>query len=247
MAGFIGVLLVGRNAIVREGLSRILSDNGFEVRQSVGSLAQLSAAEEGTAELIVIDPISWQDDTTEIASVKAMFPSAHIVALMDKFDFNAVIGALQTGAHGLLLTDISCAGLVQSLRLAAKGERILPSAVADLLPSYAGDVQWQPDESVAHRNLSPREIEIIRCLIMGCPNTIIARRLDISEAAVKVHVKAVLRKIPVKNRTQAAIWAVKRGITAFDLPQHGPVAAPLPSPLAAVIAANETRPMLQTA
>src|SRR3546814_3750398 len=61
-------------------------------------------------------------------------------------------------------------------------------------------------------NLSDREIEILRCLISGDANKIIARRLEITEATVKVHIKAILRKLRVMNRTQAAIWAVTRGL-----------------------------------
>ena len=67
---------------------------------------------------------------------------------------------------------------------------------------------------MADVNLSEREIEILRCLILGYANKVISRRLDISEATVKVHVKAILRKLRVSNRTQAAIWAVKRGLEA---------------------------------
>lgn len=245
MANPVGVLLVGRNGIVREGLSRILLDNGFQVLQSVGTLHELSYAAGENVELIVVDPIAWTAEGAEIASTKASFPQARIIALMDKFDFNGVVAALRAGAHGLLLTDISCAGLVQSLQLATKGERILPSQLADMLSSFVADVQWQPDESVQRTNLSTREIEILRCLIMGCPNTLIAKRLGITEAAVKVHVKAVLRKIPVKNRTQAAIWAIKRGITALDLPDVNS-AAPV-APAAPVIAATAAQRALEAA
>ncbi|TPG21598.1 DNA-binding response regulator [Sphingomonas koreensis] len=61
--------------------------------------------------------------------------------------------------------------------------------------------------------LSDREIEILRCLVIGYPNKLISRRLDISEATVKVHVKAVLRKLKVQNRTQAAIYALHHGLS----------------------------------
>ena len=219
MANRIGVLLVGRNSIVREGLSRILKDHDFRVLQSVGTVPELCRPvrdAEHQVDLIVIDPIAWNTDAVALSEVKERFPSARIVALLDKFEFSDVVSALRAGAHGLVVTDICCAGLIESLRLAAMGERVLPSSLADMLPSLVNEIQWQPDPSVGRTNLSDREIEILRCLIMGCPNTLISRRLSISEAAVKVHVKAVLRKIPVKNRTQAAIWAVKRGITAFD-------------------------------
>jgi two-component system nitrate/nitrite response regulator NarL len=65
------------------------------------------------------------------------------------------------------------------------------------------------------RKLSPREIQILNCLKEGAPNKAIARKLDITEATIKVHVKAILRKIGASNRTQAAMWASKR------LPRQG--------------------------
>jgi two-component system nitrate/nitrite response regulator NarL len=58
------------------------------------------------------------------------------------------------------------------------------------------------------RTLSSRESEILQCLMQGAPNKVIARKLDVAEATVKVHIKAILRKIRVANRTQAAMWAV---------------------------------------
>src|SRR3546814_7300148 len=67
-------------------------------------------------------------------------------------------------------------------------------------------------ESIADVKLSEREVEILRCLILGYANKVISRRLDISEANVKVHEKAILRKTRVSNRNPAAIWAEKRGL-----------------------------------
>jgi two-component system, NarL family, nitrate/nitrite response regulator NarL len=250
MADPVNVLLVGRNAIVREGLSRILSDNGFRVLQSVSTIAdlcRLPTDPQQDVDLIVVDPVAWIADENEICEVKERFPSARIVALMDTFDFDAMVAALRAGAHGLLVTEISCAGLILSLRLTAKGERILPSLLADLLPPYVSDAPWEPDASIRGTNLSPREIEILRCLIMGCPNTLISRRLGISEAAVKVHVKAVLRKIPVKNRTQAAIWAVKQGITAVGVPICEPEEILAPAPPVPVFAAQAMQQALEPA
>lgn len=250
MANLVNVFLVGRNAIVREGLSRILSDNGFRVSQSVSTIADLSgspADPQQDIDLIVVDSVAWIADESEIWEIKERFPSARIVALMDTFNFDAMVAALRAGAHGLLVTEISCAGLIISLRLMSKGERILPSLLADLLPPSVSDAQWQPDESICGTNLSSREIEILRCLIMGFPNTLISRRLSISEAAVKVHVKAVLRKIPVKNRTQAAIWAVKQGITAVGVPACEPEEIPAPALPPAVFAAKAMEKALEPA
>jgi two-component system nitrate/nitrite response regulator NarL len=109
----------------------------------------------------------------------------------------------------------------------ASGEKVLPSQLVKHLPlrSAMSNAELN-DGSELLETLSEREIETLRCLIMGYPNKVIAYRLDISEATVKVHVKAILRKLGVQNRTQAAIWAVNNGLdvnatcaTAFSAPK----------------------------
>ena len=93
---------------------------------------------------------------------------------------------------------------VKSLDLVVLGEAVLPVSALDLC--YLGGSY---EFGVEHRikGLSARETMILRCLMDGDSNKIIARKFDITEATVKVHVKAILRKIQAKNRTQAAIWA----------------------------------------
>ena len=220
MAESFSVALVGRNAIIREGLSRILADYQFDVVHSVSGVEELSLAFEAaerSVDIVLIDSGAWDVNSEELSNLQLNLPAARIVVLMETFDFNTMLASLRAGAHGLVVTKSSCESLIESLKLVALGERVLPSQVADHLPSYMTDVvHWRPETRLRGTNLSSREIEILRCLMMGCPNKVISLRLSITEVAVKVHVKAVLRKIPVKNRTQAAIWAVNRGITAFD-------------------------------
>ena len=98
------------------------------------------------------------------------------------------------------------------------GEKVLPSQLADNLPSYLPQVERECETTLRRLNLSPQEVAILRCLTMGYPNKVVSRYLDISEIRVKAHVKAVLRKISVRNRTQAAIWAANNGLTALEFP-----------------------------
>lgn len=113
------------------------------------------------------------------------------------------------------MKEISCDPLAGALRLTALGEKVLPSQMAGSLasaPSCAISRRW--DTGATGTNLSAREVDILRCLVDGEPNKVISRRLSIADATVKVHIKAILRKLRVRNRTQAAIWAVGRGLTA---------------------------------
>ena len=107
--------------------------------------------------------------------------------------------------------------LIQSLQLILLGEKVFPTTLASMLldMTAAG-----PQHSV--RGLSPREREILQLLVTGASNKLIATRLGITEATVKVHLKTLLRKIDVNNRTQAAIWAMNNGFTAEGAPIRGP-------------------------
>jgi two-component system nitrate/nitrite response regulator NarL len=161
-----------------------------------------------------------------IQSLKAQYPNARIVVLTDNFDLNAMMSALQAGVDGYCLATIGCDALIKYLDLVMLGEVVFPSAIflsalseADKASSVhhsdsAEDARPLQTTRLAEaanlpgRTLSSREAEILRCLTQGAPNKVIARKLDVAEATVKVHIKAILRKIRVSNRTQAAMWAV---------------------------------------
>ncbi|MPR09728.1 response regulator transcription factor [Microvirga tunisiensis] len=105
-----------------------------------------------------------------------------------------------------------------SLELVMRGESILPmSLVRSMLSEMTLDAKPDQDSPIAEpllsdagmHKLSPREVEILGRLMRGEPNKVIAKRLDVTEATIKVHVKAILRKIGAANRTQAALWATE--------------------------------------
>jgi two-component system nitrate/nitrite response regulator NarL len=117
---------------------------------------------------------------------------------------------LDAGLDGYLLSDLSPAALVQSLQLVLLGEKVFPTSLAALLVSGLTDnVVTMPGGG---RGLSEREGQILRFLVHGESNKMIANHLGITEATVKVHLKTVLRKIGALNRTQAAIWALNNGL-----------------------------------
>lgn len=218
MAQDIQVSLLGRNEIVREGLRRILAGENFSVVASVESFEQLSSARvdgAGGAHIIIVDNGPDGFGLKICRSIESHFPDSRLVLLADDFDYDSVAEAFRGGVDGYIVKEISCEPLISSLHLVAMGEKVMPSQLAGTFSAEgSGYRQRNWRESVSDVNLSEREIEILRCLILGYANKVISRRLSISEATVKVHVKAILRKLRVSNRTQAAIWAVKRGLEA---------------------------------
>jgi two-component system nitrate/nitrite response regulator NarL len=218
-----------KNSMVREGLKHVLSNTRYKVHPE--DLSQRDAAQPlspGEAPLLlVVDSNLYADDMAgAVQSLKSQYPDARIVMLTDDFDLNAMMSALQAGVDGYCLATIGCDALVKYLDLVMLGEVVFPSAIFLSALSESGKVPSVPHPVSAEeakpvpatrlaevanlpgRTLSSREAEILRCLTQGAPNKVIARKLDVAEATVKVHIKAILRKIRVANRTQAAMWAV---------------------------------------
>ena len=163
------------------------------------------------------------DDTADLAGVVAhvrrRLRSAKIVILSEGINPAICAEALRAGAIAYLPRSISKDAFVKFLRLAAAGEVVVsPELLTSLIAARAGAIASKPlngerrgqpfDEAVSP--LSPREAEILGCLVDGDSNKHISRRFDIAETTVKVHVKSILRKINARNRTQAAIWALNR-------------------------------------
>ena len=137
------------------------------------------------------------------------------MVLADRVTIDGLRDALAAGIDGLLAKAVSPEALVQSLQLVMMGEKVYPTNLAALLTEAGA-----PAPEASLRGLSAREQEILQLLVTGASNKLIAIRLGIAEATVKVHLKTLLRKLDVNNRTQAAIWAMTNGFSAT--PANGP-------------------------
>ncbi len=226
----IKTLLVEPNALLREGLRRILSETVYAPAMAAASLDELGpTANLDNSSIILIVDASHNHDVTcaQTRKLKDDNPTAKVVMLVEQYDLKQVISAFQGGADAYLKKSISHEVLVKSLDLVMLGEAIFPSAILDMLREQdlrsdrakeAPVSEESQDLSHLAKGLSVRETVILRCLMDGDSNKIIARKFDITEATVKVHVKAILRKIQAKNRTQAAIWAASHLTAARTAP-----------------------------
>lgn len=212
----LSAVVVGKNSLAREGLRRILAEENFSVQASVesGTSFLLANADDESPNLFILDNSTTDHLESELEALNTSFPKSRTVVLSDQFDLDEVVDAFKFGVDGYIVKEISCEALMKSLRLVAMGEKVMPSQLAKHLSgmeerSQAPQLARNPDVS---RILSDREITTLRYLLVGHANKVIARRLEISEATVKVYVKAILRKLRVSNRTQAAIWAFNNGV-----------------------------------
>ncbi|WP_419813927.1 LuxR C-terminal-related transcriptional regulator [Glacieibacterium sp.] len=199
-------------------MRRILADAGFNVcALPTYDPARAANSDGGPPNLVIIEAHDMDVGVAMCATLKATVPGARLVLITEECDLGSIPRALAAGVDGLLNNTIACEPLVAALGLIMMGEKVVPTQVVNALTGYGFPSQphvW--DVTDVGTNLSERETEILQQLVLGEANKVISRRLMISEATVKVHVKAILRKLHVLNRTQAAIWAVHRGITARD-------------------------------
>lgn len=204
--------LVGSDEIFRKGLELILQAEEFEIVGSFSDSYEIKNGHLPAKFLAIIDSESHEYHIETINTLLSIYPSCHIVILSKEFELESMAECFGLGAHGYISRSLESSALIASLHLAALGEKVLPSnAVNELCQRSAGS---PPDAETARKaaNLSPREHDVLCCLTAGYPNKVIARRLNVCDAAVKVHVNAILRKLHVQNRTQAAIWANSHGI-----------------------------------
>ncbi len=211
----------------RLGLKRLLVESEFDI---VGEAADVhealaAAGDLPQPELVVLDarPDTLADD---LALLRQGLPEGRIVVLTASMSPDCLSTAFAAGAAGYLLKDVSFDVLTESLKLVLLGEKVFPRDLASMIVNGFGNRPARRSSAGNLPELSEREWEILQCLVEGNSNKVIARRLAITESTVKVHLKSILRKIHVNNRTQAAIWALNNGVGPTDLAQQGTASAP---------------------
>src|SRR5260221_9620506 len=208
------VFLIDASRLFREGLRRIFSDSSFEViHESFSVDDALPFIESLRPALVLVDlPDCGEALTAAVNQIRVAAPSARIVVLTETIRVNRLADAVSAGVDGYLLKNMSGDALQQSLRLVLLGEKVFPADLAHVRTN--GRIMSRSDNGhMGHFNgLSDREMQILACLLNGAQNKQIAYELKISDGTVKMHPKAILKKIRVQNRTQAAIWALNHGI-----------------------------------
>jgi two-component system nitrate/nitrite response regulator NarL len=208
-------MLIDANKLFREGLRRLLDTSPFAIVAEAGNLREaVSIVEQSGAQpqLVLVDLATGNEEEAEaLRRLRSLLADTRIVVLTSELCTRRLANALEAGVDGYLMKDLSSEALTQSLRLAMMGEKVFPTHLAALLIN--GRVNAPTiDMPVSRKGLSQREVQILRCLLSGDSNKMIANQLNITEATVKVHLKSLLRKINASNRTQAAIWALNNGI-----------------------------------
>lgn len=209
-------LLIENNSFIREGLKSLLLQSQYDTVIELKDVLDLKniSHDSGDINLVILGvPEGDSDLFVSVQSLKNLLPEARIVILSSDLDSSLIRQSFSAGADGFILKDISASAFIGSLNLIMLGEKVFPTSMASLL--VKGWDSWVANfgsQALDDYDLSEREHEILSCLANGDTNKCIARKLDITESTVKVHLKAILRKLGLCNRTQAAIWAVRNGV-----------------------------------
>lgn len=216
MSGRLFVSILGRNEIDCFGLSHILTQAGLVVDRTMagGEDAGFAGWRDQADHVVLIDRSKAADAVPPCEMLRAALPHARLAILCDQCDLDVAREAFALGVDGILMTHMASDPLVCAIRLIAMGTKVMPSHLIQELVESSSGSSWQDIQSGQNLpELSEREIQILQCLAAGDANKEIAARLTVAEATVKAHVKAILRKLQVDNRTQAAIWAINQGKT----------------------------------
>ena len=212
MDGPIRVLIADDHPVVRSGLRALIeTETGMEV---VGDAADGKEAIEKAGQLlpdvVLLDLMMPGVSGLEaIEGIQKYDSDIHILVLTSFDQDDLLFPAIKTGAHGYLLKDSSPEDLLRAIRQVSRGESSLhPTIARKLIREFSGSAQ----ETNPAVPLSKREHDVLELLALGLSNQEIANSLTISERTARKHVSNILDKLHVSNRTQAALFAVHRGI-----------------------------------
>jgi two-component system nitrate/nitrite response regulator NarL len=209
--GLLRLFLVDGSRLFRDGLRRLVEGQGCAV---VGEAPSLDAAaamldRSEPADLVVFDIGAEEDCGDAVERFRRAWPTTRLVVLSADIGRRTLGKAIGWGVDSHLSKDMTAQALSRAFELIMLGQQIFPTKLMLEMREQEAAVG---SDIRARTGLSPRELVILRALVDGKSNKAIARDLNITEATVKVHLKALLRKVRVSNRTQAAVWAMNQGL-----------------------------------
>lgn len=208
----IRVMIVDDHEIVREGLETLLSEEPMVevVGQAINGLEAVALASSLKPDVILMDLVMPELDGIEATrQIRGTGMASQILVLTSFANDQHVRDAIEAGAIGYLLKDVLKADLLRAIQMAAHGKPTLhPEAQGYLMRQVSA-----PAPASNLPNLTERERDVLRLITRGQSNKEIAFTLHLTEGTVKGYVSAILAKLDVADRTQAALYAVKHGLT----------------------------------
>ncbi|EPT9384836.1 two-component system response regulator NarL [Proteus mirabilis] len=201
------ILLIDDHPMLRNGVKQLLSlDTTLTVVGEAGDGIQgVKLAEELDPDLILLDlNMPGMNGFETLDQLRLRSLSGRIVVFSVSNYSDDLITALKRGEDGYLLKDMEPEELLAALKQAAAGKMVVSPTLTPILAQSLREDRSEGERDIDQ--LTPRERDILKLIAQGLSNKMIARKLDITESTVKVHVKHLLKKMKLKSRVEVAVW-----------------------------------------
>lgn len=215
MSSAIRVLIADDHQLFVEGLNMVLNRDGIKIvgasrtgRQTVELTSQLKP------HVVLLDiRMPDMDGLQALAAIKASCPDTSVIILTSFNTPEYITRAISLGAAGYLMKDTTSEGVINAIRTVASGEAILDMEILELVIKELSQATRPTSLREEIPALTPQEVRILQLITEGLNNGTIAEILSLSPNTVKSHVRNIFIKLGVSDRTQAAIWAIRRGLS----------------------------------
>ena len=212
------VFVVDDHSLFRDGLTSLLRAAGIDVIGEAGDGEQaVRDIERLLPDLVLMDlnmpRMSGLEALEQIRS-RGLETKVIMLTVSDRSD--DMIAAIESGANGYLLKSLDSQAFLAKLRGIERGEAAISGEMTMQLMAHIAHKAKEPAGSSASHSLTERELEMLALLARGMPNREIAQTLFISENTVKYHIKHILQKLDLKNRAEAAAYAVQKGLVEIE-------------------------------
>ena len=204
------IFVVDDHSLFRDGIISLLEAGGHTVVGQAGDgLAAVESLRGLAPDLVIMDiKMPVMDGIAALRQIKSISPDTKVIMLTVSEDEANLVDAVRAGADGYLLKHLNAKDFLDMVNGLEHGEAALTRSLTARLLKLMATLEPEGERNL----LSEREIEILRLVAAGKSNRLIAEQLLISENTVKYHLKNILQKLGVSNRTEAVTWAIQRGI-----------------------------------
>ncbi len=209
------IIICDDQAVVRDGLEMLLNlEKDIEVVGTAQDGAEaVELAAQKKPDIMLMDlKMPGMNGIEATRQIRAKFPAVKVLVLTTYDDDEWVLDAIRAGASGYLLKDTPREEVVKAIRGTVEGKSFVDPAVAGKLMGRVASQQRQPSSLLTDK-LTERDVDVLRQLAKGLNNADVAAQLHLSEGTVRNHVSAILEKLGVSDRTQAAVIAIQHGLS----------------------------------